>query len=1546
MELRVTSSQESFSAQTDVEPYFQSALSRNILPILSNLSQIYLPFQSLEFFQIIICILQFLCSSFWTPAGNYWIKNKFMSILHYIAFFSTIHRDNTENIILCCVLLAVVFIISILFLIEFIHFYKTRRIIKTILIIIRIYFIVFGGAIIHPLSSLIGHLFDVTIQTHKASHIIMLIFTFIGFLLAEGLFYINQKFINQSIYIHKSLWVTFDSTLLLFLFMWNPLFLLLSHLFKYYPIWAVFILIFFHILLIISSFVNYTWMSCIDDLGNAIQPSILCSLIFNDIFRIVVECFNFIQEEYFVLICFLVFVVLILVFILVNRFIRKKINLNLSYSQLNALPEFAEKDNLRNYDPSIEGKFNYFAELNLDHKINKAMIYLIVGFTSCSEMFVDYSLIHFCMENYQQSSKMMVLLIHLLSYFKSEGKRLDMLLKLLHLNRDLDFYSHFIFYQVNHVKIFRQTTSTDNSTTRLNELKHLSKNLENQLKTFWSLETADMNTLNQLERQQRSLSNLWDESIEDNWSSVSFREEHVRFLIESCTDFQRAVRMENIKEKIDILRNSRDDLCFLSLLLCFPQYLKNKIVDYEGNPNKKRIKDATTTSTNSHSEKDITSSSDYDFTIEEQIANSIMSYGRLRLSMQNVLNLSKPSMSKVLFSYSLFSMIVSTVLICFIFASFTNSFDSFDDWNRQVGVLVELRVAYAKSFLCLSIFFGKSTGRFLIDSIDCNTTIVKKENQYFMMHDSDFDILALYYANEAKKQFSNLMEAITQLSMEKVGISTLTDLLFGSYINSTACINGEIFNHVEWSMEQSLNFDIMTFQMLSSNTSEVKDWFINNTFWCHDITTFPSVGNMFTVIQNALTYDLSNSSAKTSQSTLFGMILIGPCHLLICVLPMPIIIYFYSKEINELIRIMLNTDQEYKDQAKSNISLSALNENDNLIPPIENISFNWKFFLFSFSIILCFCCFILFVELILYFYKVMSDDIRNFGFFTCYFSLVRAYLIEILIETMNAVYNVDINANYITNIEFDAQIYNLLKLFENMIYEILNDTPDSPSSVGKDVDIDDIILTGNCAIPERMVDLHDVYKCASLNQLLSSIHVLLDKIIGEKSTYEGKFKGKEVSNLYHLIFAHSVQAILDVINRFALLQQEKVNDFNRNIMIFFICGIICLLIWSFILFFVYNQFRRIYNMTICLIRRLPPVGLINNHELANYLLSKKSENVEMGVSHTIFNNSFDGIVCINLDGIVEIVNKGFSNDYGYSTDQLVGQLISTIFEKESKEKLENQLKLFKNHESSNYYADDMICFTNDGKAVPSFINLFSIKENENCLILVIRDETILLQKKKRLELAKKRSQDLLEQIMPPRVLMMLKEGKSEISFTVPSASVMFVNIVNFSGFSSDLSPQQIMGTLSSLFGSFDIWIQKYPMMTKIKLIGDCYMAACGLFADDKQPEDHAQQCIDFGIRVLNILNDTNIKLNVNLQIRIGVNTGGPIIAGVLGTENRVFDIIGDAINVASRLEHKSEPGHLLMSEQTYYLIKDCGYIITPIGKVFLKGKGDMEAYSI
>ncbi|EAY20167.1 Adenylate and Guanylate cyclase catalytic domain containing protein [Trichomonas vaginalis G3] len=152
-----------------------------------------------------------------------------------------------------------------------------------------------------------------------------------------------------------------------------------------------------------------------------------------------------------------------------------------------------------------------------------------------------------------------------------------------------------------------------------------------------------------------------------------------------------------------------------------------------------------------------------------------------------------------------------------------------------------------------------------------------------------------------------------------------------------------------------------------------------------------------------------------------------------------------------------------------------------------------------------------------------------------------------------------------------------------------------------------------------------------------------------------------------------------------------------------------------------------------------------------------------------------------------------------------------------------------------------------------------------------------------------------------------------------------------------------MSSLSYYFSVIAKAVLNFKSITKIKLIGDIYMAAGGLF---DQSANHAEEVILFAIQVLSLLDEINIRLSSNLQVRIGINTGGPIIAGVLGTEKPLFDIIGDTINVAARLQSTSDVNHIHISKDTLDAIAGSNFKTVNRGETFLKGKGKQMTYYI
>ena len=124
------------------------------------------------------------------------------------------------------------------------------------------------------------------------------------------------------------------------------------------------------------------------------------------------------------------------------------------------------------------------------------------------------------------------------------------------------------------------------------------------------------------------------------------------------------------------------------------------------------------------------------------------------------------------------------------------------------------------------------------------------------------------------------------------------------------------------------------------------------------------------------------------------------------------------------------------------------------------------------------------------------------------------------------------------------------------------------------------------------------------------------------------------------------------------------------------------------------------------------------------------------------------------------------------------------------------------------------------------------------------------------------------------------------------------------------------------------------------------MAASGLFSPEEPEQNHASQTVQFGLDCLSCLEEANAQLESSLQVRIGINTGGPLIAGVLGTDKPTFDIIGDPINVSARLQSTCIPSTIQISEGTYNCIADLPFNIEHRGEVELKGKGKKKTYIV
>ncbi len=220
-------------------------------------------------------------------------------------------------------------------------------------------------------------------------------------------------------------------------------------------------------------------------------------------------------------------------------------------------------------------------------------------------------------------------------------------------------------------------------------------------------------------------------------------------------------------------------------------------------------------------------------------------------------------------------------------------------------------------------------------------------------------------------------------------------------------------------------------------------------------------------------------------------------------------------------------------------------------------------------------------------------------------------------------------------------------------------------------------------------------------------------------------------------------------------------------------------------------------------------------------------------------------------------------------------------------------------------------------------------------------EDTVKERTKELQEEKNRSEELLLNILPEEVAKRLSlDRNAKIADKIENASVLFADIVGFTKITSTLDAGTVVGALNSLYSRIDERA-KHEGIEKIKTIGDSYMAAAGLFG--KEPaEKNALALVNFARGMLKDIEEFNATSNVKLFMRIGINSGN-LIAGVIGKTKFVYDIWGDTVNVASRMESSGETSRIHVSEETMALTKNAISYSEPV-EMEIKGKGIMKTY--
>jgi class 3 adenylate cyclase len=220
----------------------------------------------------------------------------------------------------------------------------------------------------------------------------------------------------------------------------------------------------------------------------------------------------------------------------------------------------------------------------------------------------------------------------------------------------------------------------------------------------------------------------------------------------------------------------------------------------------------------------------------------------------------------------------------------------------------------------------------------------------------------------------------------------------------------------------------------------------------------------------------------------------------------------------------------------------------------------------------------------------------------------------------------------------------------------------------------------------------------------------------------------------------------------------------------------------------------------------------------------------------------------------------------------------------------------------------------------------------NGMVDELREKNTVIEQKNR------ENEELLLNVLPVPIANRLRGGEKRIADGFAEVTVAFADLVGFTAMSSEMPPSDLVTLLNGLFTRFDMAAQEIGI-EKIKTVGDSYMAVCGM---PEPVDNHAERMVRMAIRMVHITREHALEHHVSMSLRVGINSG-PVVAGVIGKSKYIYDLWGDTVNLAARMESGGMPNSIQVTRRVYETLKD-EFVFESRGEIEVKGKGKVEAW--
>ncbi|MEP0870025.1 PAS domain S-box protein [Trichocoleus desertorum AS-A10] len=325
---------------------------------------------------------------------------------------------------------------------------------------------------------------------------------------------------------------------------------------------------------------------------------------------------------------------------------------------------------------------------------------------------------------------------------------------------------------------------------------------------------------------------------------------------------------------------------------------------------------------------------------------------------------------------------------------------------------------------------------------------------------------------------------------------------------------------------------------------------------------------------------------------------------------------------------------------------------------------------------------------------------------------------------------------------------------------------------------------------------------------------------------------------------------------------------------------------------------------------------------------------------SIFENSLEGIFQTAPNGSYLSANPALARIYGYSSSEdLIANLTSAEqLYIEPDRRTEFILALEQDGVVSRFESE---VYRRDGNLIWISETARAVRDAKGKLLYyegTVADITDRKRFEAALRLQQAKAEELLLNILPPSIAEKLKQNSGAIADSFPDVTVLFADIVNFTQLAARISPTELVNLLNQIFSAFDRLAERHGL-EKIKTIGDAYMAVGGV---PIPCANHAEAIAEMALDMQTAIAQLNLEQHEIFPIRIGINTG-PVVAGVIGIKKFIYDLWGDTVNIASRMESEGLAGCIQVTASTYQCLQD-KYLFIERGEIPIKGRGEMKTY--